>query len=364
MRRNAGAKGVVLLAIGCAAALLLALFYRASASEPPDVGGAAIAEVNGDIVAAAELARFASAARASVIDKFMREYGAEIDGGFWSREFRGESPRERLLAAAFEEAVRMKVELQLARERGIVADVSYDALLREMAKENERRAAALARGEPIYGPARFEESAFVEFYRSKTAARLRAALAETELLPSEERLRAYYEEAGAALFPAEDRIRYERFSVDYGREALRSEARKREARRAASALETRLASGERAEEAAKAVDGARFEGEHSLDESSASRMFKSEHALYSALRSGADAEATTAVVDDPAEGRYTVVRIVGREAAKAPRFEEVREQVEMSFLEKAYEDYVDASVRSARVVKLVDFDTLRIEGTE
>lgn len=72
---------------------------------------------------------------------------------------RYEAP-DQLRAVAQAECIRFKVTQQLALEHGLLSDVSDDALRRAFSDENARRAAALARGEIVYGPKRLRWDQF------------------------------------------------------------------------------------------------------------------------------------------------------------------------------------------------------------
>lgn len=361
MRRYQASK-IIAAAIGLATAAVL-LFFQLQAQDSIRLeADTPLAKINEDELTLAELKHFIQVHRASVIDYFIREHGADVHAGFWHQQFQGEVPGERLLAAAIEEAVRMKVELQLARQHGVVSEISYRALLQEMEKENERREAAIARGEAVYGPSRFDESSFIDFYKSKTAALLKETIADSQLLPSEQQLKLYYESVKTELYPVEDRILFEKFSITYKQNGEHSERMKEQMLRAAEALTQRLVAGDSAEASIKALEAdfastaAVFEGTLVLDESNASQMYKSQQQLYAALRNSDVLAPAPLIIDNTAEGRYEVVKIVERETAEAPNFAEVKDIVAMKYIEVAYEQYVDSHVQAANIRWLIDLD--------
>lgn len=110
--------------------LFVTAFGRADAT-PDEEGMAAsthVATVNGDPITAGEF-----------VDSLRR----------W--RFRYEDAAK-LRRVALDECVRFKVIQQLAREHGLLADVSDEALRRAFVEENRRRAAAIARGGIVFGP--------------------------------------------------------------------------------------------------------------------------------------------------------------------------------------------------------------------
>ncbi|MDQ6419884.1 hypothetical protein RB620_10610 [Paenibacillus sp. LHD-117] len=354
---------LTIFAILAGAVLIAATVIAAAAALPEDTSEqTAVAEVNGDIVTLAELAHFAQFNRASVIEAYLTEDGAEMDENFWKKEFRGMTPIETLRGKALDEAVRMKIELQLAREFGFVSEVSYDSLLEAMKEENARRAAAIANAEPLYGPAKFEESTFIDFYRSKLAALVKERWAESVLRPDEEELRSYYESMKSSIAPMEDRMTYERITISYRHEGEDSEWRIKDAFKVATAVREHLLAGDSAAEAAAEPASlpsgitAVYDGEMALNEDSASRLYKSENALYLALRDSSAEHPVPAVIDDRAAGRYVVVRVTGREETKDPAFEEVRDQVRKLYIEGEYAAYVQSRAELASVQLLPAFD--------
>lgn len=359
MRRSRVSVLIIALAVGLASAVLLTELFllskpRSLADETP------VAIVNEDFVTAAELASFASQRRAAVIEYFMREHHAEVDKDFWTSNFRGESPGQVLLAGALEDAARMKVEFQLAQQYGVVNDISFVSVMREMKRENERRAAAVSGGEPIFGPLRFETSGFINYYRNKTASLLKKTIADTTLEPSEQQLRSLYKTGIKDIAPVEDRIVYEKFSVYYRYNGQQSDSLKEEAKQAAEALWKRLKSDVSAEEVLMELRGtfstltAHYEGNLVLEERNASRMYKSENHLYTLLRSSHPADPVQPVVDDPAAGCYKVVRVIEREDGILPDFEQVRDLLKRDYIDQVYEAKVETNMQLAKISWLKD----------
>lgn len=122
--------------------------------------------VNGVEIANEEFKLYLDLNRARVADYFQQTYGAAHGKDFWEKEYGDENPLEHLVAAAKEELVRAQVEKQLAMQAGVLTDTSFEAFLREMKEEEDRRSDAHARGEPVYGPLRLELLSFYSYYMS------------------------------------------------------------------------------------------------------------------------------------------------------------------------------------------------------
>lgn len=339
------------------AALIAAAFWGRSLLASP-AGDKPVAEVNGDVVTVAELAHFAKLHRASVMEDYLAEEGAAFDEGFWNREVGGTTPMETLRNHALRDAIRMKTELQLARELGLVGEISYSALLEEMERENKRREAAIANGEPLFGPARFEESSFIGFYQSKLAASVKELWIESERGSNERELQRFYEEIKTTLSPMEGSLTYETIAIAYRHNGEESDALREDASRAAEAIRQQLlagAAGEVAEGSLPTGISIIRQGESELNEHTASRLYRSDNALYEALRASTADSPVPPVVDDRAAGRYIVARVTGSHAAEPPEFGKVRDIVRKLYVERKYSERVDVRAEAADVKLLPEF---------
>jgi len=180
---------IVLTAV---AAGLLAMSI-AWAQSPAGASGAALT-VDGEEIAEAELRLHMERNRALVADEYRRQYGAETDEDFWTRRYGDGTPDERLRAVAGEHAARTKVEQMIACESGVLNDIGYDAFMRALETENERRAEASASKQIVYGPIRFEPNVFYGYYMSGIRnAAIRALVDSGELRGTENEARSEYE---------------------------------------------------------------------------------------------------------------------------------------------------------------------------
>jgi len=353
--RNLTLKTWFLLAAFLTGAVLVAMTGLVLSRSEGSNGSSAVAEVNGDVITASELQHFARMHRASVIESFTTAFEATYDEAFWMTEYSDDAPIETLRDRALDDAIRMKLELRLVLEQGIVESVSYEGLIEQMDRENERRAAAVARGEPIYGPVRFEEDTFVDFYRSKINTVLKEMLAADELEPSEQELMDYYERVIPDLLPTQDRLVYDQYTIIYRTEGRDEDQSKEAARLMAERVRAQMQDGTAIDmnTSAPAPElSASYERALVLDEANASRMFKAANALYAALRESAISMKVSVVLDDVAEGRYLVVKVQERESAEPASFAETRDLVRKLYLEEAFERHIDTRVSDSDILRL------------
>ncbi|QDS99204.1 hypothetical protein HG15A2_24960 [Adhaeretor mobilis] len=153
-----------------------------------------VATVNGHDITLPEFRRSLLDHRAAVFDYFSRQYGAdEVQGKFWTSSFDGEVPLKKLRKLALDSSVRIKLQQQLALEKGLVRDISYAAFLRRLAEENRNRKRAVENHEPIYGPVEYSESTGYTHNFSLLVVRLKQSLADDDCEITVAELRDFYE---------------------------------------------------------------------------------------------------------------------------------------------------------------------------
>lgn len=235
------AKALLAAALAAAALIVLAwLIVR------PAVGGggasgdrAVVATVNGEPVTVAEFRLLLGKHRASVYGYFHDKYAADNTPQFWTTSFGGEVPLEKLKAEAIHESATIKVQQQLALQKGLVADIDFPAFLRKLRAENKRRAAAVAGGQAIYGPSSYDERAYYDLTFGDLVAALKKKIGE-EQISSDEALRQAYEQNKDALFAKTDRQRLRQLTVPYTGDGAVSRER---AEALIEAIEAKLAAG-------------------------------------------------------------------------------------------------------------------------
>jgi hypothetical protein len=336
----------VLLLLG---AVFFTLAEDTSAEQEP------IAEVNGDVITAVEFDRMLRLQRADVIDYFTRTYGAQFDKDFWHTSYKDEIPSDKAKEWALREAVKLKLQLRLAQDNGIIQGTSYNYLISEMDKENERRSSAKRSGEPIYGPVQYDENTFVDFFLSKKWMELKEKLSEGVLAVTDEQLKKHYEKIKAELFPLEDHIRFNKIAVSYKVESESGESELKQAAKAVmDQIKQKLEQGQTAAEAVKELKDLQPAlpiqyTEEQFNPSTASRYYKTQPMLYEALRASSNANPMTSIIDDRAAGQYVLAQMTERVPGGYKSFEEQKLNVRKHYLDNAYNSYVDSLIQKAEV---------------
>jgi hypothetical protein len=93
---------------------------------------------------------------------------------------------------AMDDLVRAKVQLILARDRGLIKEIHFDALMKERVRVNQERKGKAARNELIYGPIEYGKGDYYDYLLSNLAIRLKEAMAQSDFKLSETKLAEKY----------------------------------------------------------------------------------------------------------------------------------------------------------------------------
>jgi hypothetical protein len=130
---------------------------------------------------------------AQVYNHFKTARKVEDHLGYWN-ESGPDSPTALLRQLTRNELTRIKSIQALARKEGLVSETSFAKFRENLARENERRARALAAKEPIYGPSRYRETAFYYVQVGDLVYKLKQHLAqEAAGEVTDARIREFYE---------------------------------------------------------------------------------------------------------------------------------------------------------------------------
>ncbi|OPA80492.1 hypothetical protein BVG16_07125 [Paenibacillus selenitireducens] len=122
-----------------------------------------IAKINDVPISLPEFERAVQWNKSSVLHYFQEKYHAAQTPEFWTTSFQGEIPVEMLKKKAFDDSLRIKVRQLIAKEQGVVQDISYDGFLQQLQQENVRRKQAIQNHEVVYGPEQYQEEAYFEY---------------------------------------------------------------------------------------------------------------------------------------------------------------------------------------------------------
>jgi hypothetical protein len=152
----------------------------------------ALAYINGEEITGSEFLLIQNNGKSEVITYFRQKYKADIDKTFWNRNYNGEIPLEILKQKTMDKLTKLKMEQILAKDKGIIEDISYEAFLDALKNENNTRKKSIESGKVIYGNKQFGELEYYNYRQSNLVLELKKKLMDNELKPSDGELEAYY----------------------------------------------------------------------------------------------------------------------------------------------------------------------------
>lgn len=304
--------------------------------------------VNQQIVTVDEFRFFQQQERAGVLQFARNECGLEDSRELWSRVCRGLTLRARLQQATVIQVVREKVEQQLFKELGLVADISHAAFLRELERINQERTAAQAQGRVIYGPVNFTPWQYFLHCKASRQNEARQLLARERLAVTEAELRAAYQ-TNATRYTSAPVASWTIITLGpltplaIGRAATNISA-------AAQLAKARLASGETISAVVKHLktDGQWDVAGEQFEDLSFPRLAEilSDEDAFTELRKFRTGQ--TGVVESKS-GVVRVVKCMGLKPGKPLRFDQVHTQVERQLLASRYAELISAAATNATV---------------
>lgn len=201
------AAGIVL--IGLITMVLLLIFNNSS--------NIVVFYVNGTPVTKEEFQIHMNELKSTTFAYFVEKYGASDSKTFWTDDFDGEVPLEKLKTDTAKEIIEIKIKQIIAKENGIIDFIKYQDFKKRLFDENRRRLEAKKKNEPIYGPTQYSEGEYYRYLLGNMEEELIKKLAKTTLAVSEEQEKEYYEN-NLDQFKAPSKIIADMIIVEYGSE--------------------------------------------------------------------------------------------------------------------------------------------------
>jgi len=166
-------------AVLLAVALVLLLLPRspAPANPAPPLPDATALTVDETPVPFRAVSVFLARERSDIVAQAQASGADVAAAGFWDTPIRGTTPAQSLVDRAEASVVRLQIELDAAEHAGVSAPHTYADLVQAWTAENDRRAAALRAGEPVYGPPSLSESDFIDYFLGALRQEVSEALA-------------------------------------------------------------------------------------------------------------------------------------------------------------------------------------------
>lgn len=174
-----------------------------------------IALVNGLPISTKEFDNAIEINKSKVSDYFYKKYGAEQTKEFWMTSFEGEIPLESVMKKALEDTVKLKIRQLIAKELGLLSDISYKGFIEQLDEENNRRQRAIRNHEIIYGPRQYEEKAYFEYVLSNTTRLVKNQLMKDAWKPDDQNLKRFYDLQKNQLYTSQGSVKVKLLSISF-----------------------------------------------------------------------------------------------------------------------------------------------------
>lgn len=335
-KENTGKKRRIRGLVLSAGLLLLAGALTVNAHDDSRIdGNAVIATINGELLTYKEFQLNLSANRAQVSAYFQSKYQAGEGKRFWTESYNGEVPLDKLKQDTLDGLVRIKTCQLLAKQKGVVQDISYKTFLRNLASENDRRAKAQKRNQPVYGPLQYGEQEYYGIVQSNLVGDLKKLL-QKEQAVSDRELQDYYKANQDRLYKDQDTVKIRKFTVTRG-----------DAGNSLREVQTAVAGGADLETAlAPYKEQLRME-EQVFDSQSAHSDVLAYPGISAMLPSLQEGQVTDVYQES---GTFWISKVMAREPGGYQSFEAVRESIRAKLSAEAYDRLIGSLADSAQVV--------------
>jgi hypothetical protein len=342
----------VFVSIGIFAAILLLLIVKLFFIDRGIDENTVVVKVNNEPISFKEFKTFMIDNQAETMNYFREKYGADVnDKNFWNKSFGEEVPLAVLKQKTLDQLSRIKVQEMIAREKGLTDDISYSSFLKSLKAENKRRREALAKNEIIYGPQEYGEKEYFNYSFNNMVNDLKEKLGKDELLVDNSKLKEYYEKMKSKDYKFSDTIKIIRLYVNYSisdNENTFSETQ----------AEVKM------KEFAKLKDNQSFDEVMKQIKNNGSSNYGYEDLVFDMKNRKEDLndyETTMEIAYKLSQGQiskvfkdedrhcFCIVKCVEKIENGYKEYEEVKESVKISYVEKAYNELIDKMVDEANI---------------
>lgn len=314
-----------------------------------DRADAYIATVDGVEIHVSEFQRAIDANRAGMIKYFHEKYDAVPSAAFWTTPYGGkEIPLELLKKKALEDSINQKIRQILAKEQGVLPDISYDAFMQNFILENERRQQAIKNHQVVFGPAQYTEEAYFEYVMGNAALSVKNQLMEHDWKPNEQQLITFYESNKRRLYHAPATVKVRLLSLSFLDANRNVDALlKTRAKRKLETARQKISSGVSFELAARDID---------QDDQVTEQIYNLDSYRHNARSPVAQASAdllpgeVSEMIEE--NGRFYLIQCMEKDqlGSKYLAFDGIREQVLKDYIDHQYEEYIRERLTDAKVV--------------
>jgi hypothetical protein len=345
-KRNNGYQKILII-FGALLVIIIGIviFWAIKNTRPDRV----VALVNGEPISELEFKLRLIQNRAYVYDYFKRKYGVSDHQKFWDMSYGGETPIKVARVKTLNECVTIKVQQILAKQKGIIRDISYQGFLEVLKQENLRRKEAVQQGRPIYGPRQYDESGYYYYLFENMVIRLKDVLAENELKVTDQQIAEYYQQIKDRKFRKEDAIKIQKLSISYTDKG--SEIAEREVVKSImEQIRNRLLKGERFEEitrTCKLKNPLKLNYGEQVMDSNSGRLDSRNNPILRSVADQTKAGQFSEVFEE--NGALMIIKPIVKTAGGYSDFNEYQDVVKSNLIDQRYDGLIDRLVKEAQI---------------
>ncbi|HHW00179.1 MAG TPA: hypothetical protein GXX36_11555 [Clostridiaceae bacterium] len=306
-----------------------------------------VALIENEPVTVKEFRHYILEERGAVIEYFRNKYGVQDDPDFWSSSYNGENPSEVVKRNAINEIKRTKVQLLMAQKEGIIENISYESLLREMEKENKKRKEAIEKKQIIFGLKEYDPRTYLFYKMAELSKELKSRLL-AKLNVSDEQIRDYYEQVKDIYYTQGKRVKTKIIKLSYADEdgKVRAEM-KDDLRDKCDEIKKRINDGESFEKIIEELNISDDDSERIFDNKTASVDARLNPVLREIVM-GMDAGEISDVIEEG--NAFYIVKCLESIVLSYKPFDEVKENLRARYIDDKYSEYIDKLVEEANVL--------------
>jgi len=276
--------------------------------------------------------------RAEVYSYFNTKYEAYDSKEFWTASFGGEIPIEAAREKALNECVTIMVQQELAKKKGVMKDISYDAFLEALKEENIRRKEAIEQNKVIYGPVEYSEDNYFSYVFSNMIIGLKSAL-EEELEITDEAIQDMYEAKKETVFKIQS-VRVEIISIPL------DSTGSVKAKEKCEEILKRLDSGEKFENLAKEYNVDQKLLEQVFDNTTKRGDIRSIPKIRNVALDLKAGQISTVVEDNDS---LSILKCIEHKEIGYEEYEQVKDKLKTLLIDDKYKELVDKNIKAAKL---------------
>ncbi|OKP98001.1 peptidyl-prolyl cis-trans isomerase [Paenibacillus sp. P46E] len=309
----------------------------AEAAQPGS--GTIILYVNGEPVTRQEFQLYMDKEKGAVTNEFSLQHNAADQVDYWTTEFGGERPIDRLKSLAADEAAKGKLLQTLAQAKGLVEDSGFGQLMKDWADGNKQREQDISDNKAVFGLGQYDLSQYYFYTLSNLKLELEELMGKTELQVTGQEIKQVYQ-AHAKDYQNRTRLEIEELSLPYS-----GEEDKNSALQAMQAALGQLNKGAASELVVQSHRGFRLLKNSAVVDSQAHPLSPEAMIIQTALTLKKGNWSTVADMGDS----YSIVKLVDKTENYAVPIQEVESQLKAEALSLKFEGYLEQQFRGSDV---------------